>query len=338
MKIKKKFFENKTIFITGGTGSFGQCFVGKMLRDFNPKKVVIFSRDELKQFEMANKFRKYKNKLRFFIGDIRDLPRLKSAVEGVDILVHAAALKQVATSEYNPFETVKTNIVGTQNVIDAIQSSKIDKAIALSTDKAAAPINLYGATKLAADKLFVSANNYISKKSFSVVRYGNVMMSRGSVIPEFFRQKKNKVLNITDKNMTRFSLTLDEGVDFVIKCLSNMWGSELFVPKIPSFRIMDLAKAIAPECKINFIGIRPGEKIHEELVTNADSLRTVEFKDYYVILSSSEEYIKFSNESFRKKFEPYEGKNCKKDFSYSSFNNKDYLSISQLKKLIEKNN
>jgi UDP-N-acetylglucosamine 4,6-dehydratase/5-epimerase len=337
MQIKKKIFTNKIILITGGTGSFGQHFIKTVLKNFAPKKVIIFSRDELKQYEMAEKLRKYKKKLRFFIGDIRDLSRLKTAMKDVDIVVHAAALKQVETAEYNPFEVVKTNVMGTQNVIDAIYSSDVKIAIALSTDKAAAPINLYGATKLTADKLFISANNYIPNKSFSVVRYGNVMMSRGSVIPSFEKQKINGVINITDKDMTRFSLTLPEGVEFVIKCLSNMWGGELFVPKIPSYRILDLAKAVAPQCKINFIGSRPGEKIHEDLVTNSDSLNTIEFKNYYIILSSTKNYEKTSIKDFINKFDGHKGKICDRNFSYNSLNNKDYLSIKELKALIKNN-
>ena len=338
MKIKKKIFTNKNILVTGGTGSFGQHFIKTILKSFNPKKVIIFSRDELKQFEMAEKLKKYKKKLRFFIGDIRDLPRLKTAMQNVDIVIHAAALKQVETAEYNPFEVVKTNVMGTQNVIDAIYSSSVKTAIALSTDKAAAPINLYGATKLTADKLFISANNYIINKSFSVVRYGNVMMSRGSVIPSFQKQSKNGLINITDKDMTRFSLTLSEGVEFVIKSLSNMWGGELFVPKIPSYKILDLAKAVAPECKINFIGTRPGEKIHEDLVTNSDSLQTVEFKNYYIILSSTKNYDKSKIKDFINKFDDHKGKMCNRDFSYNSSNNTVYLSINEIRNLINNNN
>jgi len=335
MEINKKFFNNKSVLITGGTGSFGQHFVKKILKDFNPRKVIIFSRDELKQYEMAERFKAYKKKLRFFIGDIRDLPRLKTAMKDVDIVVHAAALKQVETAEYNPFEVVKTNVIGTQNVIDSIYSSNVKKAISLSTDKAAAPINLYGASKLTADKLFVSANNYIPNKSFSVVRYGNVMMSRGSVIPSFERQKQKGTINITDKDMTRFSLTLSEGVEFVIKCLSNMWGGELFVPKIPSYKILDLAKAVAPNAKINFIGIRPGEKIHEDLVTNSDSLQTIEFKNFYLILSSTKSHEKGTINNYIDKFSKYKGKRCNRNFSYNSFNNKEYLSVNEIKKIIK---
>lgn len=338
MQIKKKIFNNKSILVTGGTGSFGQHFIKTILKDFTPKKVIIYSRDELKQYEMAEKLKEYKRKLRFFIGDIRDLSRLKTAMNDVDIVVHAAALKQVETAEYNPFEVVKTNVMGTQNVIDAIHSSGAKIAIALSTDKAAAPINLYGATKLTADKLFISANNYIQNKSFSVVRYGNVMMSRGSVIPSFKKQKKSGVINITDKDMTRFSLTLTEGVEFVIKCLSNMWGGELFVPKIPSYTILDLAKAVAPQCKINFIGTRPGEKIHEDLVTNSDSLNTIEFKNYYIILSSTKSYEKNTIKNFINNFDNHKGKICARDFSYNSLNNTDYLTIKELKTLIKDDN
>jgi UDP-N-acetylglucosamine 4,6-dehydratase/5-epimerase len=337
MQIKKKLFKNKSILVTGGTGSFGQYFTETILKDFAPRKIIIFSRDELKQFEMAEKLKKYNKKLRFFIGDIRDLPRLKIAMKDVDIVIHAAALKQVETAEYNPFEVVKTNVLGTQNVVDAIHESNVKIAIALSTDKAAAPINLYGATKLTADKLFISANNYIPDKCFSVVRYGNVMMSRGSVIPIFKRQKSSGVINITDKDMTRFSLTLSEGVEFVIKCLSNMWGGELFVPKIPSYNILDLARAVAPRCKINFTGTRPGEKIHEDLVTNSDSLQTIEFKNYYIILSSAKNQEKITLNDFINNFDSEKGKLCERDFSYNSQNNKDFLSVKELSILIKKN-
>jgi FlaA1/EpsC-like NDP-sugar epimerase len=248
---------------------------------------------------MSSELIKYKKKLRFFIGDVRDLPRIKLALNDVDIVIHAAALKQVPTAEYNPFEVIKTNIIGTQNVIDAVIESKVEKAIALSTDKAAAPINLYGASKLSADKIFIAGNNY-SKKKFSVVRYGNVMMSRGSVIPLFINQSKTGIITLTDKRMTRFSITLDQGVNFVIKCLTKMWGGELFVPKIPSYRISDVAKAFAPNCKIRVLGLRPGEKMHEEMITSSDSYNTLEYKDYYVILPSTREFLSWKVEDFVK--------------------------------------
>ena len=291
--MSKNFLKDKTILITGGTGSFGRKFSEEILKNYKIKKLIIFSRDELKQFEMSKQLFKYKEKMRFTIGDIRDLSRLKFAVKDADIVVHAAALKQVPSSEYNPFEVVKTNILGTQNLVEACIENKVEKTIALSTDKACSPTNLYGASKLTGDKLVVAANNYANHKvsKFSVVRYGNVMMSRGSVIPEFLEQKKNKTINITDKNMTRFSITLQEGVDFVLKCLEKMWGGELFIPKIPSYRLTDLAKAIAPDCKIKIVGIRPGEKIHEKMISFSDSLNTVEFKDYFVILPAYREYL-----------------------------------------------
>jgi UDP-N-acetylglucosamine 4,6-dehydratase (inverting) len=331
--MKNKFLANKTILITGGTGSFGKKFTEIVLRNYNVKKIIIFSRDELKQSEMAEEFFKYKNKLRFFIGDIRDLARIKLALKTADIVIHAAALKQVPTAEYNPFETIKTNILGTQNVIDAIIESKVTHAIALSTDKAAAPINLYGASKLAADKIFIAANHY-SNKNFSVVRYGNVVKSRGSVIPVFLKQSVSGKINITDRRMTRFSITLEQGVNFVIECLKNMWGGELFVPKIPSYKILDVARAIAPKCKINYIGLRPGEKIHEEMITSADSFNTVEFEKYYVILPSTHDFLKWSIKSFLNKSSIKPGKFCKEGFSYNSLNNKEYFSVEQLKKLI----
>jgi UDP-N-acetylglucosamine 4,6-dehydratase len=264
--------------------------------------------------------------MRYFIGDVRDYSRLKMAMAGVDIVVHAAALKQVPAAEYNPFEAVKTNIIGAQNVIDASRAQGVNKVIALSTDKAAAPINLYGATKLASDKLFVAANNYKGTNDikFSVVRYGNVMGSRGSVIPFFIKQREEGLLTITDKKMTRFNITLQEGVDFVLTCLEKMWGGELFVPKIPSYDILSLAKAIAPNAKQQIIGIRPGEKLHEEMITKDDALNTVEFDDYFVILPAinlwkKEKFIKESNLS--------SGKVCDFGFSYNSGSNSHFLTV-----------
>jgi UDP-N-acetylglucosamine 4,6-dehydratase (inverting) len=332
--MKKNFLKNKILLITGGTGSFGKEFVRNILINFNVKKLIIFSRDELKQSEMFNEFKNFSHKLRFFIGDVRDLPRLKFAFKDVDIVIHAAALKQVPTAEYNPFEVIKTNILGTQNVIDAIVESDIKKAILLSTDKAAAPINLYGASKLAADKIFIAANNYSTKK-FSVVRYGNVMMSRGSIMPILFQQKKTGQVSITDLNMTRFSITLNEGVNFVIKCLCRMWGGEIFVPKIPSYKLSDVIKAIAPECKIKIIGIRSGEKIHEEMITETDSLNTVEFKDYYAILPLNTDYLNWNKDKFIKDFESYGAKKTKSIFSYNSKDNNKFLTINQIKKLLK---
>ena len=325
----------KTILITGGTGSFGKKFIEIILKKYKPKKIIIYSRDELKQFQMQQKWPFRANApFRYFIGDVRDLERLKVAMEGVDIAVHAAALKQVPIGEYNPFEVIKTNIMGAQNVIDASIYSGVKRVIALSTDKAAAPINLYGASKLASDKLFVAANNYIGQHNlrFSVVRYGNVMGSRGSVIPVFLEQKKKGVLSITHKEMTRFNITLEEGVNFVIKCLKMMNGGEIFVPKIPSYRVIDVARAIAPKIKYNFIGIRPGEKIHEEMITVSDSINTIEFKEHYSIIPSNQ-FI----DSKKKKLFFKRGKKCKPNFSYNSLINKNFLSVKQIRKLILKN-
>lgn len=326
---------NKTIFVTGGTGSFGKKFISTVLSRYQPKKIIIFSRDELKQFEMMNMplFKENENKLRYFLGDVRDLERLKRAMEGVDVVIHAAALKQVPAAEYNPFEAVKTNVIGGQNVIDAAIYCKVSKVIALSTDKAAAPINLYGATKLTSDKLFVAANNYrgIHDIKFSVVRYGNVMGSRGSVIPFFFNKKNDGILPITDDRMTRFNITLQEGVDFVLDCLHKMWGGELFVPKIPSYNILDVAKAVAPEAKIEIVGIRPGEKLHEEMITETDSLNTVEFDKYFVILPSMNLW---NIDKFRLESNGTVGEFCEFGFKYNSGTNKDFLDIEKLKELI----
>lgn len=326
----------KTILVTGGTGSFGKKFIKTVLQRYEPKKIVVYSRDELKQFEMQQSldFQKYDHILRYFIGDVRDLPRLKLAMEGVDVVIHAAALKQVPAAEYNPFEAVKTNIIGGQNVIDASMSSGVKNVIALSTDKAAAPINLYGATKLTSDKLFVAANNYKGSRDIklSVVRYGNVMGSRGSVIPFFQMKKKTGVIPVTDERMTRFNITLQQGVDFVLKSLKRMWGGELFVPKIPSYKILDVAAAIAPECKIEIVGIRPGEKIHEEMITETDAINTVEFDNYFVILPSTRlwDIEKFKNES-----NGCAGRFTNLDFKYNSGTNTDWLSIEDLRELIK---
>ena len=331
--------DNKSILVTGGTGSFGKKFIEKVLKTYKPKRLIVFSRDELKQFEMQQIFPDTNNSpIRYFIGDIRDYPRLKMAMENVDIVVHAAALKQVPAAEYNPFEAVKTNIIGSQNVIEAALSQKVKKIIALSTDKAAAPINLYGATKLTSDKLFVAANNYAgdSKCKFSVVRYGNVMGSRGSVIPFFMKQKNQGFLTITDERMTRFNITLNDGVSFVLSCLDNMWGGELFVPKIPSYKITDVAKAVAPECELKIVGIRPGEKLHEEMITVTDSSNTVEFEKYYVILPSSEKKY-WSKQDFIDQSSTAKGKMCKDGFSYESSSNTSFLTVDELKKLINEN-
>ena len=333
-------FKNKTILITGGTGSFGKAFLKYLLINHKDiKKIIIFSRDELKQFEISTQFseKKYPN-IRYFLGDIRDKDRLDRAMEGVDYVIHAAALKQVPAAEYNPFEVIKTNVIGAQNIIEACLNTNVKKVIALSTDKACAPINLYGATKLCSDKLFISANNIVGKRklSFSVVRYGNVMGSRGSVIPEFFKQKKSGSINITNKNMTRFNITMQQSIDLVIWSLNNSIGGEIFVPKIPSYKILDLAKTIAPEAKINIIGTRPGEKIHEELITESESGNAVELKKYFVILTS---LITDSNgKALKNYWNSKKNKKIKKEFSYKSNTNNDFLSVENIKKLIKSMN
>jgi UDP-N-acetylglucosamine 4,6-dehydratase len=272
-----------SVLITGGTGSFGRKCTEILLKEFNPRRLVVFSRDELKQFEMSQQIR-HPN-LRFFIGDVRDKERLYRAFNDIDVIIHAAAMKQVPTAEYNPFETIKTNILGAQNIIEAAIDCKVKKVIALSSDKAANPVNLYGATKLCSDKLFVSGNAYAGGKEtrFSVVRYGNVVGSRGSVIPLFKKLRDTGRLPITDTRMTRFWITLDQGARFVLSCLDRMQGGEIFVPKIPSMRLVDLARAVAPECEQQIIGIRPGEKLHEVMITEDDARHTLEFDDYYII-------------------------------------------------------
>lgn len=327
----------KSILITGGTGSFGKAFVKTILSRFPEiKRLVIYSRDELKQFEMAQSPDYSENKhpaLRYFIGDIRDLARLKRALEGVDVVIHAAALKQVPTAEYNPFECIKTNVLGAQNVIEACLDSNVKQVIALSTDKAAAPVNLYGASKLCSDKLFIAANNIRGTREikFSVVRYGNVMGSRGSVIPFFFACKKTGTIPITDTSMTRFNISLQEGVDMVLWAMTNSKGGEVFVPKIPSYRITDVALAIAPECTQQIVGIRPGEKIHEEMITSSDSFSTVDLGDYYAILPSArEEYLAHYLENSN-------GKRVPNGFTYNSGTNEQFLTVDEIKILINKN-
>tara|TARA_B100000700_G_scaffold318258_1_gene411079 strand:+ start:216 stop:1229 length:1014 start_codon:yes stop_codon:yes gene_type:complete len=324
---------NKSILITGGTGSFGKAFVKKILKSY-PKirRLVIFSRDELKQHEMSLTFSEKKYPaIRYFIGDIRDRFRLLRAFQDIDIVIHAAALKQVPTAEYNPMEFIQTNVIGAQNVIEASIEKKVKKVISLSSDKAAAPINLYGATKLCSDKLFVAANNYagIKNLSFSVVRYGNVMGSRGSVIPYFLEQAKTGKLNITDTAMTRFNITLEESVDMVLFSLKNSIGGEVFVPKIPSYKITDLAKSIGKKCRMEITGIRQGEKIHEEMITKSDSVSTIDIGRYYVILPANKK--KFIN-YYSKKFNL---KRVQKGFSYNSGNNKEFLSVESIRKLIK---
>jgi len=329
----KSIYKNKCILITGGTGSFGRTFIKYLLKKKYPfKKIIIFSRDELKQHEMSQSSdfnEKNFKQLRYFIGDIRDKDRLNWATKEVDYIIHSAALKQVPTGEYNPFEVIKTNIVGSQNVVESAINNNVEKVISLSTDKAVSPINLYGASKLCADKLFISSNNIKGKKkiSFSVVRYGNVMGSRGSVLPEFLKQSQRGYFKITDKQMTRFNISLSEAVDMVIWTLDNAIGGEIIVPKIPSFRIIDLAKTINNKLKFKLIGVRKGEKIHEDLISKADSLNTYDIKKYYLILNNERNLINY----YKKK---YKARLVKKDFSYSSDKNKDFLNHFKLKKII----
>ncbi len=326
--------DKKSILITGGTGSFGQKFISEVLKKYKKiKRLIIFSRDELKQSEMEKKFpiQKYKF-LRYFIGDVRDYQRIYHATKNVDIIIHAAALKQVPATEYNPLECIKTNVLGAQNIINAAIENKVSKVVALSTDKAVSPINLYGASKLCADKLFTSAKNYIgsNKTIFSVARYGNVMNSRGSVIPLFLSQRKNNLFTITDTNMTRFNITLKDAIELVFWTLKNSIGGEIFVPKIPSYKILDLAKAISANCKIKIIGIRPGEKIHEELITSSESINTLDLGKYYAILPTTKG---ISLGDYQKK---RNGKKLSKNFSYNSGTNPHFLSVSELKKLLKK--
>lgn len=327
---------NKTILVTGGTGSFGKKFIKTVFEKYpDIKKVIVFSRDEYKQFVMANmpEFLPYKEKLRFFIGDVRDKERLYRAFDGVDYVIHAAALKQVPACEYNPFEAVKTNIMGAQNIIEASIDMKIKKVVALSTDKACAPINLYGATKLCSDKLFIAGNCYCGSKDtkFAVVRYGNVAGSRGSVIPFFQKlvSEGAKELPITDLRMTRFWLKLEQAVEMVLEALETMHGGELYVKKIPSMRMPDLAKAIAPDLKIKEVGIRPGEKIHEQMITREDAPNTIEFKDFYIVLPQ----IEMENKNIEEYYPS--AKKVSPDFEYNSGNNDRWLTIDDMRKLIK---
>ena len=324
----------KTLLVTGGTGSFGKKFIETVLKKYpGVKKLIVFSRDELKQFEMSQVFSEAKfPAIRYFIGDIRDPERLRRACEGVDIIVHAAALKQVPAAEYNPMECIKTNIIGAENVVNAAMDCGVSDVVALSTDKAAAPINLYGATKLCSDKLFVAANNFKGsrKLKFSVVRYGNVMGSRGSVIPFFLEKRKTGVLPITHEQMTRFNISLEEGVDMVLFAYEHAMGGEIFVPKIPSYRITELAEAIGPNCRKEVVGIRPGEKIHEEMITDSDSFFTVDVGRYYAILPQN---------SVWNHDEYFTQRNAKKvpaGFQYNSGTNTEWLSVTQLRELIKK--
>ena len=321
--------ENKTILITGGTGSFGHTFVPMTLRDQNPKKIIVFSRDEMKQWNMAQRFEN-DDRVRFFIGDVRDKDRLYRALDGVDVVIHAAATKIVPTAEYNPFEAVKTNVFGAMNVIDAAIDQGVDKVVALSTDKASSPINLYGATKLTSDKLFIAANSYSGKNGtkFSVVRYGNVLGSRGSVIPFFLSKVRSGVLPITHPEMTRFMITLEESVALVWKALSEAHGGEIFVRKIPSMKVTDIAKALGPDAKQEVIGIRPGEKLHEQMIAFEDSPRTYDFGDHYRIMPT----INTGWESAAQA-----GNLVPADFAYSSDSNADWMTIDELKAWVETN-
>lgn len=326
---------NKSILITGGTGSLGKAIVKRIYKDYpNVDRVVIFSRDEQKQYQMALDYPQSKFKsIRFFIGDVRDKERMMRAMNGIDFVVHAAAMKHVPIAEYNPSECVKTNIFGAENVINASLNTNVQRVVALSTDKACAPINLYGATKLTSDKLFIAANNIRGKNkiTFSVVRYGNVMGSNGSVIPFFLKQRNEGFLTITDPSMTRFNISLEEGVDMVFHALFNAWGGELYVPKIPSYRITDVAKAIAPNIEHRIIGLRPGEKIHEEMITSSDSYNTYDLERYYVILPVTMSWDKAQY------LDKFKGEKVIESFSYNSGTNKDCLDVEAIRALIKKN-
>jgi UDP-N-acetylglucosamine 4,6-dehydratase (inverting) len=323
--------ENSTILVTGGTGSFGKTFIPLTLKKYNPKKVIIFSRDEMKQWEMAKDYEN-EDRVRFFIGDVRDRERLYRALDGVDYVVHAAATKIVPTAEYNPFECVKTNILGAMNVIDASIDRGVKKIVALSTDKASSPINLYGATKLAADKLFVSANSYAGEHdtAFSVVRYGNVMGSRGSVIPFFLSIKNSGVIPITDKRMTRFMISLESGVELVWHAFDDMEGGEIYVKKIPSMKVTDLAKTLVPEAKLDFKGIRPGEKLHEQMVGPEDSYYTFEYPEHFKILPAINDWYKDTNRI-------KDGNPVIEGFQYASDNNPDWMTQEELLNWVEAN-
>ena len=318
---------NKNVLVTGGTGSFGRKFVEVMLKEYHPERLIIYSRDELKQHEMRTSGFNHPD-LRYFIGDIRDLPRLQRAFKGVDIVVHAAALKQVPACEYNPMEAVKTNILGSSNVVDAALDAGVEKVLALSTDKAVNPVNLYGATKLAAEKLMVQSNAYAggTNTRFSCVRYGNVVGSRGSVVPLFINQRESGEVTLTDDRMTRFWISLDQGVRFVIRCIEEMQGGEVFVPKIPSMKMVDLAHAIAPEAKIKIIGIRPGEKLHEALISEDEARTTVELDDMYVVQPAAALWF---GHSWEKKGTP-----LSEGYHYASDNNTEWLSLEEIHQIV----
>jgi UDP-N-acetylglucosamine 4,6-dehydratase len=320
-------WSNKVVLITGGTGSFGKKLTRILMDEYKPAKIIVFSRDELKQHEMRAAGYDAPN-LRYFIGDIRDSSRLKRAFEGVDIVVHAAALKQVPACEYNPMEAIKTNILGSSNVIDAALDTGVERVVALSTDKAVNPVNLYGATKLAAEKLFIQSNSYAGgrKTRFSCVRYGNVVGSRGSVVPVFLRQRENGEITITDDRMTRFWISLEQGVRFVIRCTEQMYGGEVFVPKIPSMSIIDLAKAIAPQAKVNVIGIRPGEKLHEVLISEDEARTTVDMDDMYVVQPAEALWFGHAWEK--------QGRLITEEFRYASNTNTSWLGLDQINSII----
>lgn len=323
--------DDKTILITGGTGSFGRCFTKYVMEHYRPRKVIIYSRDEFKQWTMQNEFKEYEDRLRFFIGDVRDGERLRRAFDGVDYVIHAAALKQVPACEYNPNEAIKTNIHGAMNVIEAALDTNVKKVVALSTDKAVNPVNLYGGTKLVSDKLFVAANAYVGNKdvNFSIVRYGNVAGSRGSIIPLFksIIQNGGSELPITDLRMTRFWISLEQGVELVIKALEEAKGGETFISKIPSFKITDLAEAMLPGCKIKEIGIRPGEKLHEIMVTKEDSFTTYEYEKHFIV---------YPQMTWNNKQQPDKnGRKVEEGFSYSSGNNTEWLSVEDIRRLLK---
>jgi len=322
-------FRDSTVLVTGATGSFGKAFTKKILSTTNVKKVIAFSRDELKQFEFQNEI--IDSRLQFFLGDVRDYQRLLQIMRGVDFVIHAAAMKQIPASEINPIEAIKTNIIGAENIVSASIQSGVKKIIALSTDKAANPANLYGATKLCSDKLMISGNTSPGNTAtkFSVVRYGNVLGSRGSVIPFFKEKRKTGVIPITDIEMTRFWITIEDGVDFVLKSIERMQGGEIFVPKIPSFKVADVAKVVAPDAKTEIIGIRPGEKLHEVMITEDDSFYTLEFDEYYAILSP---------ELMKSDYYKKNGKQVKAGFRFSSDNNKDWHTLETFKSTLIKNN
>ena len=319
--------DNQVVLVTGGTGSFGRRFAEIVLRDHHPEKLIVFSRDELKQHEMRQEFDDAR--LRFFIGDVRDVERLRRALYGVDIVIHAAALKQVPACEYNPMEAILTNVMGAKNVIDAALDAHVQKVVALSTDKAVSPVNLYGATKLCAEKLFVQSNSYgiAQNTRYSCVRYGNVIGSRGSVVPVFERQKANGKITVTDPRMTRFWITLEQGVRFVVRCIECMQGGEVFVPRIPSMNIMDMTEAIAPGCEVEYVGIRAGEKLHEALISEDEASHTVEFEDMFVIQPA---HSWWGEATWTQ-----EGKRLPESFRYCSDSNPDWLSVEDMRSLLD---